>query len=362
MRPRRLGKRFDLLRSRLSSLRRVGSFASGLTLDLRSATFQLAENCDADGAAFTGQDVTDVRLIGGRIVGRNDVWKDGVNIRGVCILGKSARIRIRETRFENLSSNGIGLFGSASQLIHDVWVEDVIVENCCKRYADYLSGEKSETGSQREDQGDVAFYYVQDFVVRGCRFERSRSDGTHFYRSGNGQITDNRIYQAKMGGYFLEECTDVVGRGNVILNNGSRGTTIERGSKNCVFADNVVRESGREGLWAPDCEGLVVTGNVFDRNGRKPNGPERRHIWNANITINEAFKDPSNSPTRDYLVSNNLIRTSGNQIAAIRVDAVSGTQDIVISNNTLVGENRSILVEGPESNQVTTTNNQGVQE
>ena len=162
-----------------------------------------------------------------------------------------------------------------------------------------------------------------------------------------------------MGGYFLEECTDVVGRGNVILNNGSRGTTIERGSKNCVFADNVVRESGREGLWAPDCEGLVVTGNVFDRNGRKPNGPERRHIWNANITINEAFKDPSNSPTRDYVVSNNLIRTSGNQIAAIRVDAVAGTQDIMISNNTLVGDNRRILIEGLEANQVTAINNAG---
>ncbi len=335
---------------------------SGLTIDLRGATLQLAEQCDADGAVFTGQDISDVRLIGGRIVGRNDVWKDGVNIRGVNILGKSARIRIRETRFENLSSNGIGLFGSESQSIHDVWVEDVIVENCCKRYADYLSGEKSEAGSQREDQGDVAFYYVKDFVVHGCRFERSRSDGTHFCRSSNGQITDNRIYRAKMGGYFLEECTDVVGRGNVILNNGSRGTTIERGSKNCVFADNVVRESGREGLWAPDCVGLVVTGNVFDRNGRKPNGPEPRYIWNANITINEAFKDPSNSPTRGYVVSNNLIRTRGNQIAAIRVDAVAGTQDIMISNNTLVGENRRILIEGPEAKQVTTTNNQGVQE
>lgn len=98
-----------------------------------------------------------------------------------------------------------------------------------------------------------------------------------------------------------------------------------------------------------------MTGNVFDRNGRKANGPERHHIWNANITINEATSDPSNSPTQDYVVSNNLIRTTKSQIAAIRVDAVIGTRDIVISNNTLVGDNRIILVEGPEAKQVTTT-------
>ena len=332
---------------------------SKLTLDMRGATFQLIESCNKDGAVFHGENVTDITIVGGVVIGRNDVWKDGVNIRGVHIIGQSGRIRIRDTQFQNLSSNGIGLFGSSDTCIPDVWIEDVIVENCCKRYPEYLSGEKGEPGSVREDQGDVALYYVEDFVVRGCRFERSRSDGTHFYRSRNGQIADNRIYRAKMGGYFLEQCENVVGRGNVILENGSRGTTIERGSKNCVFTNNVVRGSGREGLWAPDCVGLVVTGNVFDRNGRKPNGPQSRYIWNANITINEAYKDPSNSPTRNYLISGNLIHSESNQIAAIRVDAVKGTQNIVIHNNSLIGKNRRIVVEGPEHAEVSVRNNHG---
>lgn len=332
---------------------------SGVTLRMHGAVFRLSERCRQDGAVFKGHNVTDVTLSGGDVVGRNGVWPDGVNVRGVQITGRSARLRIRDMAFRDLSSNGIGLFGEADAPIHDVWVRDVIVENCCKRYPDYLSGEKGEPGSQREDQGDVAFYYVDDFVVDGCRFERSRSDGTHFYRCRRGQITNNRIYRAKMGGYFVETCEDVVGRGNVMVENGSRGVTIERGSRNCVFSNNVVLRSGREGLWAPDCIGLVVTGNVFNRNGRKPNGPERRYIWNANITINEAHADPSNSPTRDYLVSDNLIYTTPSQVAAIRVDATQNTSDIVIHDNLLLDDNRRLLIEGPNPSAVHAAHNHG---
>ena len=333
--------------------------ASKSSLDMRGATFLLPETCQRDGAVFAGQDVNDVAMIGGEIIGRNDVWKDGVNVRGVHISGKSSRLRIREMSFRNLSSNGIGIFGSENDAIQDVWVDEVIVENCCKRYPEYLSQEKGEPGSVREDQGDVAFYFVDGFRVHGCRFERSRSDGTHFYRSKNGQIADNRIYFAKMGGYFLEQCENIIGRGNVILGNGSRGVTIERGCCHCVFSDNIVRDSGREGLWAPDCIGLTITGNEFDRNGRKPNGAEERYIWNANITINEAFKEPTNSPTQDYLVSGNMIRTTNDQIAAIRVNAVAETKNIVIRGNLLLGENRQILVEGDEVQQVTLSDNSG---
>lgn len=332
---------------------------SGVTLRMHGAVFRLGAECREDGAMFHGRDVTGVTLIGGEVVGRNDVWQDGVNIRGVLITGRSDRIRIHQMHMRDLSSNGIGIFGDADNPIRDVWVQDVIVENCCKRYADYLSGEKGEPGSQREDQGDIACYYVEDFVVRGCRFEGSRSDATHFYRCRRGHITDNRIYKAKMGGYFVETCENVIGRGNVILDNGSRGATIERGSTNCVFADNVVSHSGREGLWAPDCLGLVVTGNVFTRNGRKPNGPERRYIWNANITINEAEGDPTHSPTNNYLVSDNLIETTPSQIAAVRVDATDQTHDIVIQDNLFVGDNRRLLIEGPHRSEVQACHNHG---
>lgn len=330
---------------------------SGSRLRMDGAVFKVTPEANQDGAVFTGNGVKGVSLSGGQIVGRNDVWPDGVNIRGIHITGRSSNVSIDHVRMRDLSSNGIGIFGEKGQPIRDVWVRDVVIEDCCNRYPDYLSGEKWEQGSQREDQGLIAFYFVEDFRVVGCRLERSRSDGTHFYRCRRGQITDNRIYRAKMGGYFVETCDDVIGRGNIMLENGSRGTTIERGSRNCIFADNVVAASGREGLWAPDCIGLLVTGNVFDRNGRKPNGKERHHIWNANITINDSKGDPSNSPTRDYLVRNNLIYTTADQIAAIRVDAIETTRAIVLQGNVLRGENRKIIVEGPMASEVKLTNN-----
>lgn len=325
---------------------------SGLTLRMHGALFQLDENRQNDGAVFVGDGVHDVLLEGGEVVGRNDVWPDGVNIRGVFITGQSARIHVRDMTIRDLSSNGIGVFGSEDELIRDVTVSDVIVDNCCNRYPDYLSGEKPEKGSTREDQGSVAFYFVQDFTVRGCRFERSRSDGTHFYRCRQGQFVNNKVYRAKMGGYFIETCEEIIADGNLIRENGSRGATIERGSKNCVFSNNTVALSGREGLWAPDCLGVVVTGNIFDRNGRKPNGPERHHIWNANITINSARHDPTDSPTEDYLVSGNLIYSTESQIAAIRVDADKSTRSVVITNNLLRGTNRKILIEGEQADEV----------
>lgn len=335
---------------------------SGVTLHMEGAVFRLVKTPEGDGAIFSGNDVHRVTLIGGRFAGDNAAWPDGANIRGVHITGDSRHIRIRDSWIHGLSSNGIGMFGNESQPIRDVWITDVVVENCCNRYPDYLSGEKWEKGSAREDQGLVAFYYVEDFTVRGCRLEGSRSDGTHFYRCRRGQFVANRVYDAKMGGYFVEGGEQIVADGNLIRSNGSRGATIERGATNCVFSNNVVATSGREGLWAPDCTGCLVQGNVFDRNGRKPNGPERRHIWNANITINTVAGDPTDSPTRDYLVSDNVIFTGDGQIAAIRVDADHQTAGIVIRDNVLRGENRRILVEGPRGPEVIACDNQGAKD
>jgi len=257
----------------------------------------------------------------------------------------------------DLSSNGIGVFGDPKQPIRDVWVSDVVIENCCNRYGDYLSERVGpEKGSIRQDQGLIAFYHVQDFVVRGCRLEKSRSDGTHFYRCRQGQFVHNKVYAAQMGGYFIETCDDVLAADNIMRDNGSRGCTIERGSRNCTLKGNLVANSGREGLWAPDCTGLVITGNVFDRNGRKPNGPKPHQVWNANITVNEDPSDPTKSATEDYLIADNILYTTAGQVAALRVDAAKAT-GIVVKNNLLRGENRRILVEGDKRDGVVVQGN-----
>jgi hypothetical protein len=330
---------------------------SHLTLWLEGAVFQLDAKCRKDGQAFAGDGVTDVQFLGGEIAGRNNVWPEGVNVRGIKITGKSRNIRIRAMHLHGLSSNGIGLFGTAGQPIRDVWVSDVVVENCCNRYGDYLSKRPGpEKGSVREDQGLIACYFVEDFVVRGCRLEKSRSDGTHFYRCRRGQFVHNKVYAAQMGGYFVETCEEVVGSDNLIRDNGSRGVTIERGSRNCTLKGNVVANSGREGLWAPQCTGLVVSGNVFDRNGRKANGPKPHQVWNANITINEDPSDLTKSATADYLITDNILYTTTSQVATMRIDAAK-SKGIVVRNNLLRGENRRILIEGKNKDSVVVRDN-----
>lgn len=331
---------------------------SGLTLSMYGAVFRLDEHRRRDGAAFVGTDVSRVRFLGGEVVGRNDAWPDGVNVRGIHLTGRVSDVRVRDVTLRGLSSNGVGVFGTKDRPARDVWVTDCVVEDGCNRYGDYLSPRPGpEPGSAREDQGLVCFYHVDDFVVRGCRFEKSRSDGTHFYRCRRGQFVHNRVYSAAMGGYFLETCEDVLASDNVVRDNGSRGVTIERGSRNCVLKGNVVANSGREGLWAPDCTGLVVTGNVFDRNGRKPNGRQPDQRWNANVTVNEDPRDPTKSPTEDYLIADNVITTTPDQIAAVRVDATTCT-GVVVRNNLLRGENRKVLVEGDARGRVTATGNE----
>lgn len=329
---------------------------SKLTLSMYGAVFKLDDQRTKDGHVFVGQDIENLTVMGGEIVGRLEKWPAGVNIRGIHITGKSHNIRIRDIHMHGLSSNGIGVFGTADQPVRDVWVTDCVIENGCNYYGDYLSEKPGpEKGSVREDQGLIAFYHVRDFVVSGCRFEKSRSDGTHFYKCKQGQFVHNKVYSAQMGGYFLETCEDVLASDNVIRDNGSRGVTIERGSRNCTLNGNTVANSGREGLWAPNCVGLIITGNIFDRNGRKPNGKKDTHIWNANITINEAG-DPTKTATEDYVVANNIIYTTEDQIAAIRVDS-NKVKGISIKSNLLRGANKRVLIEGDQPDNVVAKDN-----
>jgi parallel beta-helix repeat protein len=336
---------------------------SHLTLRMEGARFLFDEACSADGQLFHGEGVADVHFQGGTIVGRNDVWPEGVNIRGIHLTGPCRDIRITGVHFRDLSSNGIGIFATAEAPASDVWVVDSIIDNCCNHYGDYQAPPPQRRGpeksSTREDQGLIALYHVHDFAVRGCRLEDSRSDGTHFYFCERGQFTDNRVYRAKMGGYFLESCRHVLATGNVILDNGSRGVTIERGSQFCTLSGNTIAGSGREGLWIPDSLRCTVTGNVFSLNGRKFNGEQRHHIWNANITINQAKGDKLNTPTAYYLIADNIIETDAHQIAAVRVDTRVETENILIEGNLMIGENRRILIEGPDQAAVTADRNLG---
>lgn len=80
-------------------------------------------------------------------------------------------------------------------------------------------------------------------------------------------------------------------------------------------------------------------------------------MWNANITINEDKFDPTRSPTQDYLIADNVIYTTADQVAAIRIDSDKAT-DIVVKNNVLRGENRQIQVEGMGKDRIVVQGNE----
>ncbi len=319
------------------------SVPSHLTLYMYGAVFRFDAKRTKDGQAFRGHDVTDVRFLGGTVVGQRDKWPDSANIAGIRITGQSSGIRIQDMAFRDLSSNGIGLFGQdATHPIRRVWVSRTLIRNCCNKYTDYLKPHPGPArGSDRRDQGGVAFYFVQNFVVSECSLEGSRSDGTHFYRCRDGQFVNNKVLGSQMGGYFLEACERILASGNLIRDNGSRGVTIERGSRLCTLEHNLIENSGREGLWAPDVVGCVVTDNLFVRNGRKDHDG-----LDSEIRINDLPRgggDPANVRPENYRIANNTFVTTASQGAAIQIN--SGVLGVVIEHNTFRGARRTIRVD-----------------
>jgi parallel beta-helix repeat protein len=307
------------------------------TLLMHGAEFRLPRRAQADGQAFLGVDVKNLRMAGGTVRGYRDVWPGGANIAGVRIMGESSGIRIEDMTFRDLSSNGIGLFAEdADTPIRDVRVRNVDVYNCCNYYGDYLSERKGPApGSDRKDQGGVAFYHVEDFLVTGSTFDGSQSDGTHFYKCRDGRFTDNMVSNSRMGGYFLEGCENVMAANNTVHGNGSRGVTIERNSRYCTLVNNLVEGSGREGLWAPDIEACVIANNVFRENGRKDDG-ER----DCEIRIDNG--DRYETQTRDLRIEGNIFTTTAHQTAAILVTENVGP--VIIRGNTLRGSVTHIAV------------------
>lgn len=312
---------------------------SNRTLVLDGATFLLSPTLSGDGQAFLLAGASSVTIRGGTIQGNRDAWAESVNIAGIRVTGSGSHIRVEGTRFLDLSSVGVGVYSeSAAAPIRHVWIEDITTRNCCNLYYDYLAEKPGPAaGSVREDQGNVCFYDVADFVVRGCYLDGSRSDGTHFKGCRNGQITDNQILNSQMGGFFLEDCEKVIATGNIMRNNGSRGCTIERDSVDCILSNNIVEGSGHEGLWAPDVARIVVSNNIFRENGQKDDADK-----DSEIRINDMEKFAT--VPADILIQGNIFQTTAHCGGVIQVNAGVGA-GIVVAGNTFTGPVRTLAID-----------------
>jgi len=305
---------------------------TGSTLIMEGARFHLAPSLQEDGQAFLLKDVSGITWKGGTILGQREQWGPGVNMAGLRILGACQDIRISNLTCRNLSSNAVGVFGESDENpIRNIALTQVVGSHCCNGYGDYLSDHPGPApGSERKDQGTVAMYHVDGWLVDGCRFENSHSDGTHFDHSHNGRFVNCVVSGSKMGGYFLENCEFVVAAGNIFNDNGSRGVTIERNSQYCILSNNIIRSSGREGLWAAEVQGLLVQGNVFRENGRKDDGPRDSEIRLDNSAVYKLNTDA-------IRIENNLFYTSPRQTAVLFMGKGMNGR-VVLKNNTLTGD------------------------
>ena len=85
------------------------------TLLMRGARFYLVDNMEADGQAFLLDNVGNIRMEGGEVIGVRDAWDDGVNIAGVRITGANSDYHIENMVFRDLSSNAVGVFGDSTE-------------------------------------------------------------------------------------------------------------------------------------------------------------------------------------------------------------------------------------------------------
>jgi len=302
----------------------------GATLLMEGATFVFSKDIQEDGEAFLIRSVSNINIKGGEIVGRRDFWDPGVNVAGIRIVGNVENVLVESLTCRELTANGVGVFGeSDTKPIRNISLSRITTVNCCNSYGDYLSDKKGPApNSERKDQGNVAFYYVDGWVVDGCRLIGSKSDGTHFYFSHNGQFTNNVVSNSKMGGYFIEECTSVLASGNIISGNGSRGVTIERNSLFCTLTNNIIKHSGREGLWAPEVRHILVNFNIFQENGRKD---DKEQDCEIRLDNSEAYK----TVTGDIHIKNNIFYASDHQTAFVLVD--DAIEDVLMGGNTYTG-------------------------
>ena len=145
------------------------------TLLMEGARFVLADTIASDGQAFLLENVSGVSIRGGEIVGARAAWAPSTNVAGIRVRGNASDIRIEGLVCRDLSGNAIGVFGASDEApIRNVALTRVTGVNCCNEYVDYLQPNKGPApGSDREDQGTVALYYVTGWSVDGCRFADS---------------------------------------------------------------------------------------------------------------------------------------------------------------------------------------------
>jgi len=313
---------------------------SNQKLVLGKAQFVVSPSVTRDGQVFYGKDVSNVEISGGEFYGNRQLLPVSVNVAGIFLTGNVSNIKISKSYFSGLSSNAIRVIGpNENQLSKNITITGITTENCCNEYYDYLQPNKGPAeGTTREDQGNIALYYVDTFTIDGCILNLSKSDGTHFYKSINGFFTNNTVKNNRMGGFFAETSKNMQVSGNTITQNGSRGCTIERLSSDFSLKNNLISQNGREGIWIDDSQNIQILNNTISLNGRKFDVPVNN---NVRITDTSWPDKKTQSLSRNISIMNNIIETDEKNKYSII--AHSCARDVNIRFNTVTGAGKIIM-------------------
>ncbi|TWI01766.1 parallel beta helix pectate lyase-like protein [Luteimonas cucumeris] len=220
------------------------------------ATLQAKANAAPRAYVLLAQQLEDVEISGGRIVGdrhshlgKDGEWGHGIRVRG-CTRVTIRNIRISDCWGDGISAGGIMLKGRPSRPGRDLLIDNATCTGNRRqgltigsyRGAHVRGGEFSDTGGTAPAAGidiepdtDVA----RDVLIEGCLVRGNRGPGIQLYkRAAAVTIRKCTIERNRGDGILAVTAIDCVFSGNVIRNNGARGVSLRAGSRDVRISDN----------------------------------------------------------------------------------------------------------------------------
>lgn len=230
---------------------------SRMHLDMADGAKLLAKaNAAPRAYVLLAQQVQDVEISGGRIVGDRDShlgasgeWGHGIRVRG-CSRVTIRNIHISRCWGDGISAGGIMLKGQPSSPGRDLLIANVICTGNRRqgltlgsyRGAHVLDSEFSDTGGTPPAAGidiEPDTDTTQDIVIEHCLVRGNRGPGIQLYKRAAGVTISNCTIERNRGDGILGlAAVDCVFSGNTIRNNGAKGISLRAASRNVRISGN----------------------------------------------------------------------------------------------------------------------------
>jgi parallel beta-helix repeat protein len=244
------------------------------------------------------------------------------------------RFRIDGPTFE-----GIRTFLTGTGAINLVTCTDFKVVNCSTKNSS-RQGIKVETCTDGVIANNLVELSYQDGImvrtdsaritvtgntVYDCGLEHMSNpigEGIHVFDATGITITGNNIYNCFDNGIALEGANDTVVSGNVIIDSGQSGISLNDQTNtghDVVVSGNNIAGSGKDGIVVSDIDNAVIVGNLITDSG--------------NYGIQHGID--SGEDEADNIIMGNIIRTS-------TLDGIIlnwNSNDIIVANNHVRGAN-----------------------